>query len=287
MVKAFIDGRIVEKKENAIKLENRGLTFGDGLFEVIRTLNGKLFFFDDHFGRMEKSAEFFGLNMKYNLEYMKAKAFELIELNGIEDGEIYLELTRGADLNREHSYPSDKKQSTFFMLALPIRKIEKTNWTKGIKIFSYPDYRHQLCFHKTINLLANVMAKNFAYDRGGYEALMYREDPKGKYVTEGGSSNYFMVKDGRVLTPCIDNILPGITRGKVLNLLNELNIPVEERRVYTEEFMEANEVFLVSTVSRVMPVKSIDNNEFEVPGQITEKIMKTYEDFFFASGKRD
>lgn len=285
-MKAFIDGKIVEKKEKTIELENRGLTFGDGLFEVIRTINGALFFFDDHFSRMEKSAEFFNLNMAYNLEYMKAKAYELIELNGIVDGEIYLELTRGSDPNREHGYPSDKKQATFFMLALPIRKIEKTNWTEGVKIFSYPDYRHKLCFHKTINLLPNVMAKNFAYDRGGYEALMYREDSRGKYVTEGGSSNYFMVKDGRVLTPKIDNILPGITRGKVLRLLNSMDISFEERRVYVEEFMGSDEVFLVSTVSRVMPIKSIDERNFEVPGPITFRVMNAYEEFFFASGKK-
>ena len=283
---AFVDGRYVEEKGDVIKLENRGLTFGDGLFEVIRTYGGSLFFFEDHFGRMVRSAEFFGLNMRYDVEYIKARAFELIEMNGIVDGEIYLELTRGTDPHREHRYPPKEVSTTFFMLALPIRKIEKTNWTEGVNIFSFPDLRHQLCVHKTIDLLPNVLAKNFAYERGGYEALMYREDDHGKYVTEGGSSNYFMVKGGKVFTPAIDNILPGITRGKVINLLEDSGVAVVERRVYLEEFLEADETFLVSTVSRVMPIKSVDDLKFELPGEITEMIKDRYERFFFSSGKK-
>lgn len=277
-MKAFLNGEFVEKNEKLITLENRGLTFGDGLFEVLRVKEGHIFFFEDHLLRMKSSASFFGIPFPYSLDEIKNKAHELLSLNRINDGELYIELTRGVDPNREHRYPPRNTQSTFFMLAIPLREINPENWKRGAAVFSFPDLRHKLCEHKTINLLPNVMAKNFAYERGGYEALMYREDSKGKYITEGGSSNYFLVKNCTVITPEIDNILPGITRSKVIKLLKESGIEVVERRVYLEEFLSADEVFLVSTVSMVMPVRRIDDRELKVPGEITLKAMELYRD---------
>ncbi|AKI98341.1 aminotransferase class IV [Kosmotoga pacifica] len=275
-MKAFLNGKFIEKKEKAIALEDRGFTFGDGLFEVLRTKNSHIFFFEDHLLRMKYSAEFLGIPFPYSFDYIKEMALELISLNKVNDGELYIELTRGTDLNREHRYPSEDMQPTFFMLAFPLRQIDPENWKHGATVFPYPDLRHRLCEHKTINLLPNVLAKNFAYAHGGYEALMYREDHMGKYVTEGGSSNYFIVKNGRVITPEIDNILPGITRAKVIKILKSHGIEVIERRVYLEEFLNADEVFLVSTVSKVMPVRKIADREFTAPGEITMTAMKLY-----------
>jgi D-alanine transaminase len=168
------------------------------------------------------------------------------------------------------------------MLALPLRHIDRENWKKGVKLLTYPDLRHKLCEHKTINLLPNVLAKNYAYSNGGYEALMYREERNYRYVTEGGSSNYFMVKDGVLHTPEIDNILPGITREKVIKIIHGLGYELRERRVGLEEFLTADEVFLVSTVSRVMPVHSIDDVHFDAPGAITLKVQEAYEKIFFS-----
>lgn len=186
-------------------------------------------------------------------------------------------MTRGIDPNREHKYPPENTQPTFFMLAIPLREIDPVNWGKGARVFSFPDLRHKLCEHKTINLLPNVMAKNFAYKHGGYEALMYREDSKGKYVTEGGSSNYFFINGDTVITPEIDNILPGITRNKVIKLLKENGIRVVERKIYFKELEKIDEIFLTSTVSMVMPVRKIDNTHFKAPGKITEKAMELYQ----------
>ena len=279
---AFLDGEFVEEKDRHIKLENRGLTFADGLFEVIRTIENKILFFEDHFSRMQKSAAHFDITLPYGSGYVKNAALELIKKNGIEDGELYLELTRGTDLHREHRFPPKRTPSTFFMLALPLRHIDRESWKKGVKLLTYPDLRHRLCEHKTINLLPNVLAKNYAYSNGGYEALMYREEGSYRYVTEGGSSNYFMVKDGVIHTPEIDNILPGITRGKVAKIIRELGYELHERRVGVEEFLAADEVFLVSTVSRVMPVHSIDDVHFNAPGAVTLKVQEAYEKIFFS-----
>lgn len=283
---AFLNGEFVKEKGDNIRLENRGLTFADGLFEVVRTIEGQVVFFQEHFSRLEKSAKFFDISLPWTGESVKRAALELIDKNDVRDGELYIELTRGNDKHREHRYP-EGNTSTFFMLALPLRHIEKSNWETGVEVFTYPDLRHKLCEHKTINLLPNVLAKNYAYSKGGYEALMFTQESGIKYASEGGSSNYFLFKDGLFHTPEIDNVLPGITRGKVIPLIEGLGYDVHQRKVEVEEFFCADEVFLVSTVSRVMPVRTIDGIALKCPGEHTVQVKAAYEELFFSQIKKE
>ncbi|MGC9384091.1 MAG: aminotransferase class IV [Kosmotogaceae bacterium] len=228
---------------------------------------------------MQKSADFFGISFPYDSDYLRNVIDELIEINGIYDGELYVELTRGTDLFREHRYQKSY-DPTFFILTSPLRNIDPKNRVKGASVFTYPDLRHKLCEHKTINLLPNVLAKNYAYDKGGYEALMYREDKKGKYITEGGSSNYFIVKNEVIFTPEIDNILPGITREKVIKLAKKMGYSLVEKRVYLDEVFDADEMFLVSTVSKIMPVKSIDNEHVYSFRETVTELMSEFENTY-------
>lgn len=280
MAWAFLNGRFIPKKDKVVALEERGLTFADGLFEVLRTIEGKILFFEDHLKRMKESATFFGYPFPWELDQIKDWATELIQRNQITNGELYIELTRGEDVNREHRYPHPETLSTFFMLAFPLRKFDPKQWEIGALVLPYPDYRHGLCVHKTINLLANVMAKNHAYHFGGYEALMYRKDAQGTYITEGGSSTYFGVKDDVIYTPAIDNILPGITRKKVIGIAKGLGYHVIEDRIYLDAYLKMDEVFLVSTVSKVMPIRAIGQLPFKAPGPITLILQKAYESIF-------
>lgn len=279
-MKAFINGQFVRKDAEIIRLEDRGLTFADGLFEVLRTAEGKALFFSEHIERMKNSATELEIDFPYGFEEVRGFAEELISLNGLDEGELYIELTRGADINREHRFPPKGTPSTFFMLAIPLRKIDRNNWTQGAKVVTFDDLRHRMCIHKTLNLLPNVLAKNHAYKNGGYEALMYRDSPSGRYVTEGGSSSYFFVIDGKVVTPEIDNILPGITRSKVIDIAEKAGYEVTERRVLLDEVLIADEVMIASTVSKVMPVRQVDNRIFKAPGEITTRLMELYEDVF-------
>jgi len=273
---AWLNGQFVPKNEPLIPLEDRGFTFGDGLFEVMRTVSGKLVFFDDHYGRLAKSARELSLPLPFSAETVRVAALELVSRNGVVDGEVYLQLTRGRDVHREHRYPPPGTSPTFFMLAFPLRAIDPEVWRTGARVFTYPDLRHGLCGHKTLNLMGNVMAKNHAYARGGYEALMYREREHVRYVTEGGSSSYFCVREGRVLTPEVDNLLPGITRGKVLRLARGLGLEIAEAPLAVAHLLGAEEVFLASTVSKVMPVRSVDETEFRAPGDVTARLMDGY-----------
>src|SRR6056297_941403 len=274
----YLDGKLTDKEQLNIRIENRGFTFADGLFEVIRIIEGVPLFLEDHHNRMKESADFFKIPFPYTAEECYRQSVELIKKNQLYDGELYWELTRGDDDFREHGFRDDHK-GTFAILTIPLRHINSENWEKGVALEIYPDLRHQLCEHKTINLLANCMAKNFAYSQKSYDSMMFRVDVKGrKYITEGGSSTYFLVKDGVIATPEIDNILPGITRKKVISLCKNLQIPVIQRRVYLNEIKYAQEVFLASTVSKVMPVNKVGEKFFSVDGYITNRLMSLFAD---------
>ncbi len=279
-MQAFLNGRFVDKDQGLIRLEDRGLTFGDGLFEILRTVNRRVLFFEAHLERMKRSAGALDLPFPFDISALYGQALELIMRNQLDDGELYIELTRGADRHREHLRPPPSVPPTLFMLAFPLRQIAVCNWSSGAAVHTYPDLRHGLCEHKTLNLLANVMAKNHSYGRGGYEALMLRTTGDRVIVTEGGSSNYFFVQGRTLVTPGIDNILPGITRGKVIELARKAGMAVEERPVGLTEALDACEVFLVSTVSRVMPVRSINDRSFGAPGPVTRTIMEAFETIF-------
>lgn len=273
---AYFNGEFIDKDEPVIHLEDRGLTFGDGIFEVIRTIDGKLLFFDEHLTRMIASAGFLGLPFHHGAEELHAAGVELVRRNAITDGELYLQLTRGVDPHRNHRYPGRECGTTFFMLAFQLRPIPPDSWARGVRVIAYPDLRGLLCEHKTLNLLPNVRAKNAAFDKGAYEALMFRVEARGRYVTEGGSSSYFCVLNGRILTPEIDNILPGITRAKVIDLARREGCEVIETRLMLTDLLRAEEVFLVSTVSRVMPVRAVEEQEFPAPGPVTRRLMEAY-----------
>jgi len=272
----YLDGKLTDKDQKNIRIENRGFTFADGLFEVIRIIEGVPLFLQEHHKRMKESADFFKIPFNYTWEDCYQQSIELIEKNQLYDGELYWELTRGDDAYREHGF-RDEHKGTFTILTIPLRHINSENWEKGVSLTLYPDLRHQLCEHKTINLLANCMAKNFAYSQKSYDSMMFRvDDKKRKYITEGGSSTYFLVKDGIIATPEIDNILPGITRKKVLALCKESQIPFVQRRVFLNEIKHAEEIFLASTVSKVMPVSKIGEKVYPADGQITRRLMSLF-----------
>ena len=277
---AWWNGEFIDKDKPVIRLEDRGFTFGDGIFEVIRTINGRLLFYDEHLRRMRQSTAFFGIPFPYDPAVLKPIARELLLRNSVSDGELYLQLTRGTYPMRTHRFPPAGTNPTFFMLANPVRTIDPACWERGAAVCTYPDLRHGFCEHKTLDLLPNVLAKNYAFDRGGYDALLYREDEIGRYVTEGGSSSYFCVSDGEVITPALENILPGITRRKVLDLALEQGRRVTERRLRLSELLAADEVFLASTVSRVMPVGRIDATVRPAPGPVTRALSEAFDLLF-------
>ncbi len=275
-VHIFVNGKILDSESPVIKVFDRGMVFGDGLYDVIKFQDGNFIFLDDHIERMKKSANFFGIKFPYNLEKIFEIGLELATMNGLKEGELYLQLTRGVDVIRDHIFDDDY-EPTFVEIVQPVRKMNPEIWQVGAKVLLHPDLRHQFCEHKTTDLLPNILAKKYARSKGAYEALMFREDERGKYVTEGASSSYIFFDGKKIIAPKIENILPGITRIKVLGLAKEMGIEVEERRVYLDELLKMKEIILLSTLSRVLPIVEVENFKFK-KGEIASKLGIAFKD---------
>jgi D-alanine transaminase len=275
----FFNGGFHQETDKLLSVQDRGLCFGDGLFEVIRCIGGRFLLFSQHLQRMRKSAEFLRMELPYGTDELLAACRELSRRNDILEGELYLELTRG-EAPRYHTFPAQVRPN-FFMVLNPLRKLPEGCWSSGVRTVTFPDIRWGWCHIKSINLLPNVFGKQLAKERGAFEALFWREDVRGKYLTEGPSSTIFAVKDGVLRTPDLDNILPGTTRKHVLALAREAGIPVREGRLHLEDFLAADEAFISSTVSEVMPVIQVDETTVAGgrKGPVTDRLQRLYGEF--------
>ncbi len=275
----FFNGGFHPETEKLLSIQDRGICFADGLFEVIRCVNGRFLLFGKHIGRMRESAASLRMDFPYATEELLETCRELSRRNGILDGELYLEITRG-EAPRYHTFPEGVRPN-FFIVLIPLRRMPEDCWSVGVRTVTFQDIRWGYCHIKSINLLPNVLGKQFAKEKGAFEALFFREDGKGRYLTEGPSSTIFCVREGILTTPELDNILPGTTRHYVLELARKCGMEVRERRLYLQEFLAAEEAFISSTVSEVMPVVKVDDTVLSGgrKGPVTERLQALYAEF--------
>lgn len=272
----YFNGRFLPKDEVRISPEDRGFMFADGIYEVIRAYDGRLFRADEHLARMNRSLE--GLRMDVpTREDFKAIAGELIRRNNLEKGDarFYLQVTRG-EAERAHSFPAEGTYPTVYASVAPLPPNDD-KLEKGVKVILVPDVRWTRCDIKTVSLLPNVLASQQAKENNAEEAVFV----KNGVITEGAHTNFFAVFGGRVAThPSTHEILSGITRGVVLELCKKLSIPCEERPVAQEELKKADEIFIASTTSEVMPVVQVDDWTVAggKPGEITVILQKAFRD---------
>jgi D-alanine transaminase len=228
---------------------------------------------------MRESAAILRLDFPYSTEELLTACRELSRRNGIQDGELYLEITRG-EAPRYHPFPEGVRPNLFIVL-IPLRKMPVDCWAVGVKTVTFQDIRWGYCHLKSINLLPNVLGKQYAKEKGAFEALFFREDEQGKYLTEGPSSTIFCLRDGVLITPELDNILPGTTRQCVLELARNQGMAVQERRLHLHDFLTADEAFISSTVSEVMPVVQVDDTVLSAgrKGPLTERLQASYAEF--------
>lgn len=270
----ILNGEIIERNEAKIDVEDRGYQFGDGVYEVIRVYNGKMFTSKEHLERFEKSAGNIGISVPYSLGEMSSLLEQLILKNDIQLGTVYLQITRGIS-PRNHAFPHAETPTT--MVAYT-RQVERPvgNMKSGVKAILTEDIRWLRCDIKSLNLLGNLLAKQKAVEAGCFEAIQHR----GETVTEGSSSNVFIVKDGTIFTHPADNlILNGITRKKLQEICSTHSIPLEERSFSIEELMHADEVLMSSTTAEIMPIIDIDGNKVNggVPGEMSKKLQELFE----------
>lgn len=262
------------KRENAhIDIEDRGYQFGDGVYEVIRVYKGNPFRMQDHLSRFQRSADEIGLKLPYKLDRLEELLHQLIQANAMSEGNIYLQATRGV-APRSHPFP-DQSQSVVVAYTMkakrPLDAIQN-----GISAITEADIRWLRCDIKSLNLLGAVLAKQKAKENGSQEAILHRDGT----VTEGSSTNVFMVKNNAIIThPANHLILHGITRVVVLEMAKELGIAVKEEAFTLSEMQAADEVFITSTTMEISPVIRIDGNPVGVgkPGPVVRRLQEAFE----------
>lgn len=273
MSNVFLNGSYLSLEEAKVPLEDRGLLFGDGVYEVVRVYNNRPFLLLEHLHRLEKSAAHLLLNVPYTTGELEQIALKLLQKSEIQNGILYLQLTRGA-APRTHEFPQNAS-STFFILARE-KSFDPRTQQAGVSTLIFPDDRWDNCHIKSLNLLPNVLAKEKAVRKGAYEAFFLRQ---GIGMTEGGSSNIFAVFEGQLVTAPEGNyILSGITRAQVLKLAQESEIPVVERYLQKSELLQAEEVFITSTTDEIAPVVEIDGQLIGRghPGPVTQSLQEKF-----------
>lgn len=269
----YVNGKFVSLDEKVIPIDERGHQFGDGVYEVIRFYGGKPFMLAEHLERLMKSAKAIRLPVTQSADDFRQIIFTAVEKSGLSDCYVYLQITRGI-AKRNHLFPDVPVSVTMTVreatpLAAEVRE-------KGVSAITREDERWANCYIKSLNLLPNILAKQEAHDAGAFEAILIRDG----VVTEGSSSNVFIVKNGTVITPPLSkHILAGITRMAVLNILKETGIPYEEKNFSEKELLGADEVFITSTTSEVLPVVSINGLPVGSgkPGELTKWIYKEFQ----------
>lgn len=266
----YINGKYIPLDELAIPIDERGHQFGDGIYEVIRVYNGKAFMLDEHLERLINSAKGIYLPIEQDADGFRILINEALEKSGLLECNVYLQITRGF-APRQHLFPD--VPVSISMTVKPATPLQQSLRENGVSSIFHEDERWANCYIKSLNLLPNVLARQTAYEKGCYEAILVRDG----VVTEGTSSNIFMVKKGKVYTtPLSKQILAGVTRLAVKKICEEVNIEFVERSSTKEELLQADEVFLTSTTSEVLPIVEVDGQRIGSgkPGKVTNELYR-------------
>ncbi|MCE2517543.1 MAG: D-amino-acid transaminase [Alphaproteobacteria bacterium] len=251
---SYVNGRYLPHDQAEIHIDDRGYQFGDGIYEVVTVINGKLADLEWHLDRLNYSLTEMGIPMPMSRAALKIVIRNMIRMNRITYGLVYFQITRGV-MRRDHAYNA-LMTPQLVMTAKSMPKVRHQEMA-AVKVITVPDQRWQRRDIKTLQLLPNCMAKTKAVEAGAYEAWMVDGDG---FVTEGSSSNAWIVTaEGELITrPATFDILSGITRKAVIAMAEQRNLKIVERPFTPAEALEATEAFVTSATSLVTPVGELD-----------------------------
>jgi D-alanine transaminase len=274
---AYVNGRYVAHRDATVHVEDRGYQFSDGVYEVCEVKGGRLIDERRHIARLARSLDELAIAMPMPAHALGVVLRETVRRNRVRDGVVYIQVTRGV-APRDHAFPAMTPRPALVVTARGIDplKIEKLA-DEGIAIITMPDERWARVDIKSVSLLPNVLAKQAAREQGAREAWLVDRDG---YVTEGASSNAWIVsKEGRLVTrPIGHDILRGITRTVLLDVIREQGLELDERPFTVEEAYAAREAFVTSATQTVMPVVRIDGHPVGngAPGLIASALRRAY-----------
>ncbi|SFT98484.1 D-amino-acid transaminase [Sedimentitalea nanhaiensis] len=273
----YVNGEYLPETEAKVSIFDRGFLMADGVYEVTSVLGGKLIDFDGHAVRLERSLRALEMASPVTKDALLEIHRELVRLNGIDEGMIYLQITRGAPGDRDFAFPDPGRTPATVVLFTQNKPGLANNPVakKGIKIISIDDIRWGRRDIKTVQLLYPSMGKMMAKKAGADDAWMVEDG----FVTEGTSNNAYIVKGNKIITRGLSHdILHGITRAAVLRFAREAQMEVEERNFTLEEAREADEAFVTSASTFVMPVVEIDSARIGTgaPGRVAPRLREIY-----------
>ncbi len=270
---AFINGAFMPLAEANVSIEDRGFQFGDGVYEVIRTYKGRPFSIEAHLARLDRSAAALDLTQPYSRAEWTGHVLEGVKRAAYPEAKIYLQITRGV-ASRDHAY-SDEATPTVVMTVREFHPLDRSMQATGVEAMTTEDIRWGRCDIKSVNLLANVLARQQVKQARVFEAILVNAG----LVTEGAVSNVMVVQGGTVVTaPEGPRILSGVTRAIVLDLALSEGVPTQERFVSQSDLYAADEVFLTGTTVEVLAVIRVDGKVIGNgrPGPITQRLAASF-----------
>jgi len=273
----YVNGEYLPEDQAKVSIFDRGFLMADGVYEVTSVLDGKLIAFDGHAERLTRSMNELDMRAPATTEELLEIHRELVRLNEIKDGLIYLQVTRGSDGDRDFAFPDPETTAPSLVLFTQSKPglADNPAARDGIRVISIEDIRWGRRDIKTVQLLYPSMGKMMAKKAGVEDAWMVEDG----FVTEGTSNNAYIVKDGKIVTrETSSDILHGITRKAVLELAREAQMQVEERNFTIEEAQQADEAFVTSASAFVTTVVEIDGAKIGsgTPGKLAPRLREIY-----------
>lgn len=271
----YVNGEYLPEEDGKISIFDRGFLFADGVYEVTAVVNSRLIDYAPHMERLARSLRELQMGWPCTEDELRAMHEELVARNGITEGWVYMQITRGA-ADRDFKFPKDVKPS---LVAFTQVKglLENPDAVTGVKVCTVPDIRWARRDIKSVMLLAPVLGKQMAYEQGCFEGWMM----EGDVVTEGTSSNAYIVKDGVIITRELSNsILAGVTRRVLFAIAAEKGVKIEKRAFTPEEAYAADEAFLTSASNFVLPIVEIDGKRIGggQPGPVARRLRELFLD---------
>lgn len=251
---AYVNGTILPIEQAVIPVEDRGYQFGDAVYEVVASYDGRLFCLEEHLQRLQRSMQQLDFPV-LSIDGVRQAVETLFQRSEMDRAAVYIQISRGV-ATRNHALPADPSPQVI-MTVRPVGEIPPELRAGGASAITVKDERWGRCDLKTVQLLANCLAKQKALDDGATDAIFVNADD---VVTEATSSNVFIAEgDGLLTHPLDTHILPGITRAVIIDVCAEIGIPVSQRRFSSARLFGASEVFLTGTVTEVLPIVTVDS----------------------------
>jgi len=271
----YFNGRFTTTDERVLGVEDRGFQFGDAIYEVFKFLQKRPIFMLDHFRRMQQGLQDIDIAIPWTPESFATTVDELLRRTRFDAGIVYVQVSRGEG-ERAHFYP-DNMKPTAIAYTRKFNFPDAAKKERGIRVITAGDQRWQQCCVKSVNLLANALAKKKAQRAGADEALLLDDG----FVREGASSSFFAVRGGRLVThPLDEHILPGVVRDHAISLALASKIRVDERPLREAELFDMDEAFITSTTQGIMPVAEIDGRTIgnSRRGEITTQLQRMFDE---------